>query len=44
MSGLAKPLVPSVPVLSEEDAAQEKKALCISVASLLLSVPALIGA
>lgn len=39
MSDLGKPLV-----LLEEEAQQEKKALCISVASLLLSIPALIGA
>ena len=36
----------AVPVASVPDAeaAQEKRALCISIASLVLSVPALIGA
>ena len=46
---LSQPLVGGglapVPVQSkEEEEAAEKKALCISIASLLLSVPALIGA
>ena len=51
MSELSQPLtggIQAVPVdsapLSAEEAAQEKKALCVSIASLLLSVPALIGA
>ncbi len=43
MSELGKALVP-VAVASEAEAAAEKKALCISIASLLLSIPALIGA
>ena len=47
-SQLSQPLVGGglapVPVQSKEEEAAEKKALCISIASLLLSVPALIGA
>ena len=44
MSELGKALVPVAAAPSEAEAAAEKKALCISIASLLLSIPALIGA
>jgi|EP01047_Picozoa_sp_COSAG01_P051136 hypothetical protein len=44
---LHKPLN-AVPVasssMSDAEAAQEKRAMCISIASMILSVPALIGA
>ena len=43
---LKQPLnaVPVVAEPSDADAAQEKKALCVSLASLILSIPALVGA